>query len=140
MSRENRLPDGHISVAENMWAPITTGSTIHSDGFDSCIPSVVYVNHLPFVPTPYFIHMTGSDTYNNFKNRIGIVTKACLFVGMGRHEYWNNSRILRAEQISSRFAVRTHIQQVHEFNSIQLENSLMKFYLHGRLVDEAKII
>ena len=138
MSRENRLSDGYIRVAENMWAPITTGAIIQSDGFDSCIPSVVYVNHLPFIPTPYFIHMTGYETYDNFRNRVGAVTKASLFVGIGKHEYWNSSRILRAEQISSRFAARTHIQQVNEFNSVKLENSLMKFYLYGKLVDEAK--
>ncbi len=139
MATERSSPNPTILVGENKWTHVLPGAIIKSNGFEGCIPSVVHVRHSILFPTPYFIHMVGPETYDDFKNRVGIVSKAYLFVGTGSREYWNRTRLQRAEQISSRFTAHTHIQLVQEFTSIQLEGANIKFYNLGRLVDETKI-
>ena len=140
MSHEKDPSDFMELVSENRWTTITKGAIIRSDGFEICIPAVVHVHHNILIPTPYFIHMTGPETHHNFKNRVGTVSKAQLFVGLGRHQYWNTTRMQNAERISSRLATDTHISRVNEFNSVQINGKHIQFYKQGILVDETTTI
>lgn len=137
MSHE-KGPSGPMElVSENGWSTITRGTIVRSEGFEICIPAVVHVRHNILIPTPYFIHMTGPETHHNFKNRVGTVSKAQLFVGLGRHQYWNTTRMQNAERISSRFAADTRITTVQEFTNIQLHGKHIRFYMNTELVDES---